>query len=102
MNQKAKDELKAKIMEALYRDCLPDPPVPPPKPKLEAEVLPFPPKLSEQELMRRQALIDAAWESNLAAQRDLDADVARSCHRAPGDPDYTEPNSWVWNKPRTR
>lgn len=36
--------------------------VPPPKPKLEATVLEFPLKLSEQELIRRQQIIDQAWE----------------------------------------
>jgi len=103
MNQKARDEIKAKILEGIYEDLMPDPPKPKPKPKLEAEVLPFPPILSEQELYRRQAILDAAWERNTAAQRELEAEAARSCHSGPGDPDYTEPHSWVWNKPtRTR
>ena len=48
-----------------WANLMPDPPTPPPKPKLEAEVLPFPPKLSEQELCRRQALIDKLGEETL-------------------------------------
>ena len=85
-----REEMKAKILdlESLYKDLLPDPPKPKPKPKLEAEVLPFPPKLSEQELCRRQAILDATWEAHLAAQRELEADVARYCHVGPGDPDW--------------
>ena len=42
-----------------------------PKPKLEAEVLPFPPLLSEQELQRRQEILDQHWEAHLVAQREL-------------------------------
>jgi hypothetical protein len=94
-----REEVKAHILNGIY-DALPDPPKPKPKPKLEADVLPFPPILSEQELCRRQEVVNAAWERHVVAQRELDAEWAQSCHRAPGDPDYTEPNSWVWNKPR--
>jgi hypothetical protein len=97
-----REEMKAKILDGIYEAIMPDPPKPKPKPKLEAEVLPFPPLLSEQELCRRQEILDAAWKRHLAAQRELEAERAQSCHRGPGDPDYTEPNSWVWNKPRTR
>jgi hypothetical protein len=98
-----REEMKAKILDGIYEAIMPDPPKPKPKPKLEAEVLPFPPKLSEQELCRRQEILDAAWERHLAAQRELEAEWAQNCHRGPGDPDYIEPNSWVWNKPpRTR
>jgi hypothetical protein len=90
---------KAEIIEALWRDCLPDPPPPPPKPKLEAEVLPFPPLLCEQELCRRQEMLDKYWEMHIAAQRELDAEAARSCHRGPLDPDReTRDYDWVWGR----
>jgi hypothetical protein len=88
MKPRVKDEIKAKILAGLYEDLMPDPPPPPPKPKIEAEVLLFPPKLSEQELYRRQALIDQAWERTLDAKRGLEAEAARSCHRGPKDPDW--------------
>jgi hypothetical protein len=58
----------------------------PPKPKFEATVLEFPPKLSEQELIRRQQIIDQAWERVIEERRRLE--VARSCHRGPFDSDY--------------
>ena len=83
-----RDEMKAKILEGLYEDLMPDPPKPQPKPKLEAEVLPFPPILSEQELARRQRIIDQQWEANLAAQRELEAEARERCHRGPSDPDW--------------
>jgi hypothetical protein len=83
-----REEMKAKILDGIYEAIMPDPPKPKPKPKLEADVLPFPPILNEQELNRRQAIIDAAWERNIAAQRELEAEAARSCHRGPGDPDW--------------
>src|SRR5262245_18613196 len=85
---KSREEIKAMILDGLYEDCMPKPPPPPPKPKIEAEVLPFPPILSERELSRRQALIDQAWRRNLAAKRDLEAEAAESCHRGPDDPDW--------------
>jgi hypothetical protein len=88
MKPRVKDEIKAKILANLYEDLMPDPPPPPPKPKVEAEVLPFPPILSEQELHRRQRIIDQAWEANLAAKRQLEADWKNSCHRGPKDPDW--------------
>ena len=95
---------KAEIIEALWRDCFPDgppptTPKPKPKPKLEAQVLPFPSKLSDQELARRQAILDAYWERHIAAQRELDAEAARSCHRGPTDPDReTRDHDWVWGR----
>lgn len=85
---KSREEIKAMILDGVY-DALPDPPPKPkPKPKLEAEVLSFPPKLSEQELIRRQELLDFHWRANLAAQRALDAEAAERCHRGPSDPDW--------------
>ena len=62
--------------------------VPPPKPKLEATVLEFPPKLSEQQLIRRQQIIDQAWERVLEERRELERVGARSCHRGPCDSDW--------------
>jgi hypothetical protein len=88
MKPKVSDEIKAKLLARVYTDLMPDPPPPPPKPKLEAEVLPFPPKLSEQELIRRQEALDLAWERTLDAKRELEAEAGRSCHRGPNDPDW--------------
>ena len=88
MKPRVSDEIKAKLLAGLYEDLMPDPPPPKPKPKLEADVLPFPPILSEQELARRQQIIDQTWRANLAAQRDLKAEAANECHRGPGDPDW--------------
>jgi len=92
MKPRVSDEIKAKLLARVYTDLMPDPPTPPPKPKLEAEVLPFPPKLSEQELIRRQEVIDKIWIRNLAAKRELEAEAeaeaAESCHRGPSDPDW--------------
>jgi hypothetical protein len=62
--------------------------VPPPKPKLETTVLEFPPKLTEQELIRRQQIIDQAWERVLEERRRLQEAGARSCHRGPLDSDH--------------
>jgi hypothetical protein len=81
MKPKVSDEIKAKLLARVYTDLLPDPPPPKPKPKLEAEVLPFPSKLSEQELCRRQELLDWQWRANLAAQQRLNAEIAERCHR---------------------
>jgi hypothetical protein len=72
-----------KFVAELMRELLPEP-VPPPK--RTAEVVNFPPLLSEQELMRRQAVIDQCWERNLVRWRELEAEAARTCHRGPGDP----------------
>jgi hypothetical protein len=62
--------------------------VPPPKPRVEATVLEFPPKLSEQELIRRQLIIDQAWERVLEQRRELERVAVRSCHRGPFDSDW--------------
>jgi hypothetical protein len=45
-------------------------------------------KLSEQERVRRQQIIDAVWEANLEKQRELARRASRTCHRGFGDPDY--------------
>jgi hypothetical protein len=58
----------------------------PPRPP--AEVVEFPPKLSAEELWRRQAALDAAWQRTLDARAELDRDRAAGFHRVPGDPDY--------------
>jgi hypothetical protein len=84
MRPKVSDEIKAKILKGLYEDLMPKPP----KPKVEAEIVTFPPILSEQELCRRQEILDQYWERHIAAQRELDAEAAQSCHRGPGDPDW--------------
>ena len=61
--------------------------IPLPKSKLEATVLECPPKLSEQELIRRQQIIDQAWERVLEERRRLEEVAARSCHRGSFDSD---------------
>jgi hypothetical protein len=58
----------------------------PPRPP--AEVVEFPPVLSREELWRRQAALDAAWQRTLDARAELDRDRAATCHVGPGDPDY--------------
>jgi hypothetical protein len=57
------------------------------EPKLEATVLEFPPKLSERQLIRRQQIIDQAWERVLEERRELESMASRSCHRGPFDDD---------------
>jgi hypothetical protein len=59
-----------------------------PWPPRQAEVMPFPPKLSEQDLARRQAVIDQCWERNLSRWRELELEAGRTCHVGPGDGDY--------------
>jgi len=58
---------------------------PPPKPKLEAEVLEWPKIIARD---RYQQMLDAAQDLWLQRQRELEAEAARSCHRGPGDDDY--------------
>ena len=64
-----------------------------PKPKpaeaepVKGEVLQFPPKLSEQELIRRQQIIDQTWALTLARRRELELEMERTCHRGPLDSD---------------
>jgi hypothetical protein len=81
------DEAVAKVLKGL-RERLLASAKPRPKPRVEAEVLDFPPKLSEQELLRRQRVIDQTWAGVVAERRALDAEAARTCHRGPGDPDW--------------
>jgi len=57
------------------------------KSKLEAKVLEFPPKLSEQELIRRQLIIDQAWQRLVEQRGELERIAERSCHRGPFDSD---------------
>jgi hypothetical protein len=77
-----REGLRKKLLEDQARA------IPPPKPKLEARVLEFPPKLSEQELIRRQLIIDQAWERVLEQRRELERQAVRSCHSGPFDSDY--------------
>jgi hypothetical protein len=54
-----------------------------------ANVVEFPPKLSEQELMRRQAILDQHWQAMLDEKALLREEaLKRSFHKAPGDPDW--------------
>jgi hypothetical protein len=57
-------------------------------PKREAVVLEFPPKLSEADLARRQAVIDECWARTVAWRAELDREARGSCHVGPGDPDW--------------
>jgi hypothetical protein len=51
------------------------------------ELLEFPPKLSEQELVRRQEIIDQAWRLTVERRNELEKEMERSCHRGPLDSD---------------
>jgi hypothetical protein len=54
------------------------------------KVVEFPQMLSQQELMRRQAIIDQQWEAMLIEKTRIREEVERrSFHRAPGDPDWS-------------
>jgi hypothetical protein len=83
MKPKVSDEIKAKLLARVYEDLMPDPP-----PKPEAEIVQWPKPLSEMELARRQQVVDACWERTLDAQRELETEVAKRCHRGPSDPDW--------------
>ena len=52
---------------------------------------------------RRQEVVDACWERTLDAQRELEAEVAKRCHRGPSDPDW-EIASYdpIWGKRNDR
>jgi hypothetical protein len=87
--EEAYSRICRELREGLRRKQLEDraKAIPPPKPKLEATVLEFPRKLSEQQLIRRQQIIDQAWERVLEERRRLQEAAARSCHRGPFDSD---------------
>jgi len=94
-DQAAVDEwVKGKSVEQLMAEFRRDmanwgrPPRPP------AEVVEFPPVLSQAELWRRQCALDAAWQRTLDARRELERDAAMECHRGPGDPDYPRGRRW--------
>jgi hypothetical protein len=76
------EEAIAHIIEGL-RDSL----IKAPERKPGADVVMFPPKLTEQELTRRQAVIDAVWERACAERERLEAEARRTCHVGPDDPD---------------
>ena len=82
IRQDLREGLRKKLLEDRART------IPPPKPKVEATVLEFPPRLSEQELIRRQLIIDQAWERVLEQRRELERQAVRSCHSGPFDSDY--------------
>jgi hypothetical protein len=71
--QEAFAQIRRDLREGLRKKQLEDraKAISPPKPKLEATVLEFPAKLSEQELIRRQQIIDQAWERVLEERRRL-------------------------------
>lgn len=76
-------ETKAEFLAWLEQQ----PEVPTPKRK-SAQVLEWPKPLSEMELCRRQAVIDATLERLLAERDATKAEAARHCHVGPGDPDW--------------
>jgi hypothetical protein len=47
-----------------------------------------PRQLSDEELWRRQQIIDRVWEQNLEAKRELEEMYSRGCHRGRGDSDW--------------
>lgn len=87
MPERVSAEMIAHVLKGLREDLLPSP-APQPKPKTEAEVLPFPPILSEQQLQRRQQVIDAVWERVQAERQKLEAEARQGCHVGPDEPDY--------------
>jgi hypothetical protein len=94
MKPKVSDEIKAKLLARVYTDLMPDPP---PKPK--AEIVQWPKPLSEMELVRRQQVLDACWERTLDAQRELEVEIAKRCHRGPSDPDWEiATHDPIWGK----
>jgi hypothetical protein len=44
--------------------------------------------LSEQELIWRQADLDAGWNNKQEVDREREEEWAETCHRGPRDPDY--------------
>ena len=63
------------------------------------KVVEFPPKFSEQELMRRQAVIDQHWQAMLDEKELLRKEAERrSFNKAPGDPDWKLKDDWVWGR----
>jgi hypothetical protein len=42
----------------------------------------------ELSAQRLQRIVDQQWTLTLDARRELEAQAARNCHRAPGDPDW--------------
>jgi hypothetical protein len=59
------------------------------------------PKLSDDELIRRQADLDRHWQEKLDADAERAANRAadKSCHAGSGDPDWRDrrsDRSWIW------
>jgi hypothetical protein len=57
------------------------------------------PRLSEAELIRRQAEIDNVWEGVLAERAERAAQEAKSYHAGRDDPDWPDRRSdrtWIW------
>jgi hypothetical protein len=63
------------------------------------KVVEFPSRLSELELIRRQAIIDQHWQAMLDEKALLRREAERrSFNKAPGDPDWKLRDDWVWGK----
>jgi hypothetical protein len=86
------DEEVAEVLDGFEEEMLADLMRRQPKkaePQLrKAEVVEFPPKLSEQELIRRQLIIDQTWQRIVEERRELERLAERSCHRGPQDTDW--------------
>ena len=67
--KRVSEEVIARVLKGLREDLLPSSKLPP-KTKFEADILKFPPILSEQ---RRQQVIDAVWERIQAERQKLEA-----------------------------
>src|SRR6516162_6907683 len=104
--QISSEELAARIAAFTHKVLTEPVPKPKPAPKAAAEVVagPWPrPKLSEVELIRRQAQIDWWWERRLVEERQRRAADAKHFHRGRGDPDFDDgddgPDSYSYAPP---
>jgi len=53
--------------------------------------------LSDQEVLRRQQIIDRIWEENLERKKELERRASRTCHRGPRDSDWDIRNELARN-----
>jgi hypothetical protein len=74
-------EKRALEREAFLREL--DEMIRPRRPR--AEVVAFPDRLSQQELCRRQLVIDATWRRTLDAKAELERQFGRGFHRGFGE-----------------
>lgn len=89
--ERISDEVIAEVLKGLREELLPPPAPATPilaPPRRGAKILKFPPRLSEQELLRRQQALDCAYERMLAQRAELEAEAHSGLRIDPGDPDY--------------